>query len=71
MKRVLFTMTLGLAAFYSNAQAVFNVKSPAGIAGNYDFTWADPASAWGPPILMSQVPLLKILVCLLMMVHLV
>ncbi len=32
-----------------NQQVIFAVQSPAGIAGNYEFTWADPAGGWGTP----------------------
>lgn len=49
MKTILLSISIGLCYFGANAQAVFNVKSPLNIAGNYDFTWADPAGGWGTP----------------------
>ncbi len=33
----------------TQAQVICAVQSPANIAGNYDFTWADPPGGWGTP----------------------
>lgn len=49
MKKILLSISIGFCAYVAQAQAVFNVKSPISIAGNYDFTWADPAGGWGTP----------------------
>lgn len=48
MKKLLLTMTLVAGSFWSTAQVICSVQSPASIAGNKDFTWADPAGGdWG------------------------
>lgn len=49
MKRVILTIMFGISAIAVNAQAVFNVKSPSNIAGNYDFSWGEPSGGWGCP----------------------
>jgi len=49
MKKLLLTIVLAGTAMWSQAQVIFAVQSPAGIAGNYEFTWADPAGGWGTP----------------------
>ena len=49
MKKLLLTIALTGATIWSQAQVIFAVQSPAGIAGNYEFTWADPAGGWGTP----------------------
>lgn len=49
MKKLLLTIALAGATMWSQAQVIFAVNSPAGIAGNYEFTWADPAGGWGTP----------------------
>jgi hypothetical protein len=49
MRKLLLTIALVGTAMWSQAQVIFAVNSPAGIAGNYEFTWADPAGGWGTP----------------------
>jgi hypothetical protein len=49
MKKLLLTIAIVGSALLSQAQVICSVESPASIAGNYDFTWADPAGGWGTP----------------------
>ncbi|MFN5415727.1 MAG: PA domain-containing protein [Flavobacteriia bacterium] len=49
MKKILFTLVIGLSCSFAKSQAVFNVTNPSSISGNYDFTWADPAGGWSSP----------------------
>lgn len=49
MKKIILTIFVACSGLTLKAQAVFNVTSPSNISGNYDFTWGDPASAWGSP----------------------
>jgi hypothetical protein len=49
MKKLLLTIAVVGSALLSQAQVICSVESPANIAGNYDFTWADPAGGWGTP----------------------
>ncbi len=50
MKRLLLTLTVVGAAFWSQSQVIFRVDAPAAIGGSYDFTWADPAGGdWMTP----------------------
>jgi hypothetical protein len=50
MKKLLLSLTLVGAGFFASAQVICAVKSPSTVAGNYNFTWADPAGgAWGSP----------------------
>lgn len=53
MKKVLLSIAFGLAIVTMKAQVVFNVQSPANLAGNYTMTYADPAGGWGCPDLMD------------------
>ncbi len=49
MKKLLLTIAVVGSALLSQAQVICSVESPANIAGNYNFTWADPAGGWGTP----------------------
>lgn len=50
MKRVLLSFGALVTAISLHAQVSFSVLSPAGIAGDYDFEWADPAGGdWATP----------------------
>ena len=50
MKKLLLSLTLVGAGFFASAQVICAVKSPSTVAGNYNFTWADPAGgAWTTP----------------------
>ncbi|MCE3296323.1 MAG: hypothetical protein K0R65_2037 [Crocinitomicaceae bacterium] len=55
MKKVLLSIAFGLAIIAAKAQVVFNIQSPASLAGNYTMTYADPAGGWGCPDLMDPV----------------
>jgi len=49
MKRLLLVFAVVGATFMAQAQVICAVQSPANIAGNYTFTWADPPGGWGTP----------------------
>ncbi|MBP6090679.1 MAG: T9SS type A sorting domain-containing protein [Crocinitomicaceae bacterium] len=50
MKKLLLSLTLVGFGFWANSQVICAVTSPSSIAGNYNFTWADPAGgAWSSP----------------------
>jgi hypothetical protein len=49
MKKLLLVFAVVGASFASQAQVICAVQSPASIAGNYSFTWADPPGGWGTP----------------------
>jgi hypothetical protein len=49
MKKLLLVFAVVGASFMSQAQVICAVQSPASIAGNYSFTWADPPGGWGTP----------------------
>ncbi len=49
MKKILLAFTFIGSALMTQAQVICAVQSPANIAGNYDFTWADPPGGWGTP----------------------
>jgi hypothetical protein len=50
MKKLLFTIAFFGTGFMAQSQVICAVQAPAGIAGNYEFTWADPAGGdWGTP----------------------
>ncbi len=49
MKKLILSIALLGWAYSSHSQVVCAVQSPASIAGNYNFTWADPAGGWGTP----------------------
>ncbi len=49
MKKLLLAFTFIGSALMTQAQVICAVQSPANIAGNYDFTWADPPGGWGTP----------------------
>jgi hypothetical protein len=50
MKKLLLSFSIIAATFAANAQVSFTVLSPGGIAGDYNFEWADPAGGdWGTP----------------------
>lgn len=50
MKKILLSLTIVAASFAANAQVICAGISPGNIAGNYDFTWADPAGGdWSSP----------------------
>lgn len=46
-KLVLLSCCLMLSYTYSQAQIIVYCEAPAASAGNYAFTWADPAGGWG------------------------
>ena len=49
MKKLLLSFAALALTFWSGAQVICAGVSPNSIQGNYQFTWADPASAWGTP----------------------
>jgi hypothetical protein len=49
MKKLILSAALVSWGLASQAQVVCAVQSPTNIAGNYTFTWADPAGGWGTP----------------------
>jgi hypothetical protein len=49
MRKLLLTIAVVGSGFMAQSQVICAVQSPASIAGNYTFTWADPASGWGTP----------------------
>jgi hypothetical protein len=49
MKKILLALTFVGSALMTQAQVICAVQSPANIAGNYNFTWADPPGGWGTP----------------------
>ena len=55
MKKVLLLFAFGLSIIGTKAQVVFNIQSPASLAGNYTMTYADPAGGWGCPDLLDPV----------------
>jgi hypothetical protein len=50
MKKLLLIFAVVGASFMSGAQVICAVQSPGNIAGNYGFSWADPANGdWSTP----------------------
>lgn len=49
MKKCLFFIIAVLSINFSHSQVVCAGVSPASIAGNYSFSWGDPANTWGSP----------------------
>lgn len=50
MKKILLIIAVIGSGFMAQSQVICSVQSPVGIAGNYEFTWADPAGGdWGTP----------------------
>ncbi len=49
MKKLLLVFAVVGVSFMSQAQVICAVQSPASIAGNYSFTWADPPGGWSTP----------------------
>jgi hypothetical protein len=49
MKKLLLSLVLVTSAFAANSQVICAIQSPSSIAGNYNFTWADPPGGWGTP----------------------
>lgn len=49
MKKLLLTLAVAGSGFMAQSQVICAVQSPASIAGNYNFTWADPPGGWGTP----------------------
>jgi hypothetical protein len=49
MKKLLLSIALVGSSFMYHAQVILAATAPAGIAGNYEFTWGDPAGGWGTP----------------------
>jgi hypothetical protein len=50
MKKLLLSLTIVGTGFFASSQVICAVTAPSSIAGNYNFTWADPAGgAWGSP----------------------
>lgn len=50
MKKILLTLAVIAAGYSAQSQVICAGISPVAIAGNYDFTWADPAGGdWATP----------------------
>ncbi|MFT5858291.1 MAG: hypothetical protein ACI865_000375 [Flavobacteriaceae bacterium] len=50
MKKILLTLAVFAAGYSAQSQVICAGISPVAIAGNYDFTWADPAGGdWSTP----------------------
>lgn len=49
MKKMLLSLGVIAMSFASSAQVSCTGISPASIAGNYSFSWAEPGSTWGTP----------------------
>jgi hypothetical protein len=49
MKTLLLLFIIGFTANFAQSQVVCAGISPASIAGNYSFSWGDPANTWGSP----------------------
>jgi hypothetical protein len=49
MKKLLLSFIVLATGLHTNAQVICAGVSPANIAGNYDFSWSDPAGGWGSP----------------------
>lgn len=49
MKKLLLSISALFFVAYASSQVICKGVSPAAIAGNYTFTWADPAGGWGTP----------------------
>jgi hypothetical protein len=49
MKKLLLACGMFASVYAVKAQVICAVQSPANIAGNYNFTWADPPGGWGTP----------------------
>ena len=50
MKKILLSLAVIATGFSAQSQVICAGISPASIAGNYDFTWADPAGGdWTTP----------------------
>ena len=49
MKKLLLSVSALFFVAYASSQVICKGVSPAAIAGNYTFTWADPAGGWGTP----------------------
>ena len=61
MKKVLLSLLAITTFVLANAQIVVRGVSPASIANNFDFTWADPGEEIGQvPTLTNQIRSLKI-----------
>jgi hypothetical protein len=49
MKKLILSFAAIALTFWSGAQVICAGVSPNSIQGNYQFSWADPASGWGTP----------------------
>mgnify|MGYP000326929136 FL=1 len=49
MKKLLLSVSALFFVAYASSQVICKGISPAAIAGNYTFTWSDPAGGWGTP----------------------
>ena len=49
MKKLLLSVSALFFVAYASSQVICKGVSPAAIAGNYTFTWSDPAGGWGTP----------------------
>ena len=49
MRKLLLSIIVIGSGFMAQSQVICAVQSPASIAGNYTFSWADPAGGWGTP----------------------
>lgn len=53
MKKISLFLTMTLVSAFTFAQVIFQVQTPASLAGNYGLTWADPAgNDWATPDLL-------------------
>jgi hypothetical protein len=49
MRKLLLSIIVIGSGFMAQSQVICAVQSPASIAGNYTFSWADPTGGWGTP----------------------
>lgn len=49
MKKLLLSLSACFVVAYASSQVICKGVSPMNIAGNYTFSWADPAGGWGTP----------------------
>ncbi len=47
MKKILLSILVAATGFVAQSQVICSVQSPGNIAGNLNFTWAQPGSGWG------------------------
>lgn len=49
MRKLLLSIAVIGLGYVAQSQVICAIQPPAATAGNYSFTWADPASGWGTP----------------------